>query len=133
MELALPSQVMITAVYWIALHREVVKQMKIEKNDDPIVYFIFVAIHIWPFFSICVHVYISHIKFIKSHSYFMIVLAISYLTVNFLGTKIRNEAIYPFLDWKDYKSPLIGGILTSIGYYSFESFCNLVNSFGKRY
>ena len=131
MELGLPSQVFITFIYWTALHHHVVETMKAENNNDPIVYFIFVFVHIFPFVAICVHIYISKIKFIKSHKSYMLVTGIAYLAVNLFGTKVRGEPIYPFLDWKDYKSPLIGGVLVATGYYTFDFFCNKVNSIGR--
>ena len=58
----------------------------------------------------------------------MIPLGITYLSVNFIGTKYYREAFYPFLTWEDYKSPLIGFILVLVGYKSFDSFCRRVNS-----
>ena len=58
----------------------------------------------------------------------MFPLGISYLSVNFFGTKYYGEAFYPFLTWEDYKSPLIGFSLFMIGHYSFDFFCRKVNS-----
>ena len=57
----------------------------------------------------------------------MIPMGIAYLFVNFCGTKYYGQALYPFLTWEDYKSPMIGFTLVAIGYYTFDFFCHIVN------
>ena len=129
MELALPCQLLITVIYWTLLHTHMEEELKKKGIEDSVIYFIFVFVHIQPFLTILIQIYISKIRFIGSHRFYMIILGIIYLPVNFIGTKYYGEPIYPFMTWEDYKSPLIGLILVLIGYTSFDSFCRRVNRF----
>ncbi len=127
MELALPSQILITFVYWAVLHRFVVEELEKQGNDDIIIYLIFVFVHIQPFITILVQIYVTKIKFINSHGIYFIPLGIVYLSVNFFGTKYYGEPFYPFLTWEDYKSPVLGISLFMICYKTFGFFCDKVN------
>ena len=114
-------------MYWAVLHSLVVEELEKMETFDYIAYYIFIVVHIQPFISILIQIYVSKVKFISSHRFYMIPLGIVYLSVNLFGTKYYGEPFYPFLTWEDYKSPLIGATLIAIGYYSFDSFCRRVN------
>ena len=57
---------------------------------------------------------------------------IIYLVVNYLGTVVRGEPVYPFLNWKDFKSPIIGLVLVLSGKFAYDGVCFLINKFSSR-
>jgi hypothetical protein len=127
LELAFPSQFFITLVYWTVLHTYILEYLEAMETFDYIAYYIYIFVHIQPFISVVIQIYVSKVKFISSHRFYMIPLGVAYLFVNYCGTKYYGEPLYPFLSWVDYKSPLIGSMLVVIGYYSFDFFCRIVN------
>jgi hypothetical protein len=112
------------------LHTFVMKS--IAHLQDPWLEFLFIYAHVWPGVTIFFNVIFSDVVFIKSHSKYMIPVGLAYLLVNFLGTVIRGEPVYPFLTWKDYKSPLIGVGLVAVGKFSYDISCWMISKLNRR-
>ncbi len=87
----------------------------------------FVYVHVWPGLAILLNVVFTDLRLIPSHSRYMIPVGFVYLVVNFIGTLVREEPVYPFLTWKDYKSPLIGVALVISGKVNYDITCWIIN------
>jgi hypothetical protein len=120
-EMCLPSQLLIVGVYWTLLHDFVMHS--IAPLNDPWVEFLFVYVHLWPGVAIFLNVVFSDLRFLPSHSRYMIPVGALYLVVNFVGSVVREEPVYPFLTWKDYKSPVIGVVLVGAGKVNYSAVC----------
>jgi hypothetical protein len=129
-EMSFASQILIVGVYWALLHEFVMKE--IAHLEDPWMEFLFIYAHVWPGAAIFSNVLMSDVSFIKSHNKYMIPVGIIYLIVNLLGTLIRGQPVYPFLSWKDYKSPIIGIALVFIGKFSYDISCWLISKLPKK-
>ena len=129
-EMCLPSQILIVCVYWTLLH-DFVMQSILHLND-PWIEFLFVYVHVWPGLAILFNVVFTDLRLIPSHSRYMIPVGLAYLVVNLVGTIVREEPVYPFLTWKDYKSPLIAGGLVISGKVNYDIVCWIVNKVTKK-
>jgi len=124
-EMCLSSQILIVGIYWTLLH-DFVMQSIVHLNDQW-VEFLFVYVHVWPGVAILLNVVFSDLRLIPSHSRYMIPVGLLYLIVNFVGTIIREEPVYPFLTWKDYKSPIISVVLVASGKVNYDIVCWIIN------
>ena len=61
--------------------------------------------------GILVNYYYTDVRLCPSHWKSICVLAVAYSLVNWYATWKQGEPLYWFLDWKDYKSPLISACL----------------------
>ena len=50
-----------------------------------------------------------------------------YVLMNFLGTKIRGQPVYPFMTWDSWKSPVLAAILLGAWCLLYLVSCRLVN------
>ena len=51
-----------------------------------------------------------------------------YCLINFVATKVREKPLYWFLDWEDYKSPLICIVITASFIMIFQAIARLSHS-----
>lgn len=57
-----------------------------------------------PLVSVLVNFAITDVVFIRHHQKQLIGIAVAYLSINFLATKIKGKPIYHFLTWQDAQS-----------------------------
>ena len=88
--------------------------------------------HVWPGLAILLNVVFTDLRLIPTHSRYMIPVGLLYLVVNLIGTIIREEPVYPFLTWKDYKSPLIAGVSVISGKFNYDIVCWIINKVTKK-
>ena len=124
-EMCLSSQIFIVCVYWTILHDLVMQS--IAHLNDPWTEFLFIYVHVWPGITILLNVVFTDLHLIPSHWRYMIPVGLLYLVVNLIGTIYRNQPVYPFLTWKDYKSPFIAGGLLILGKVNYDFVCWIFN------
>ena len=129
-ELVQVIQLIITIVYWIALHEHMLQM--IAPLNSALLYHLLVHIHWFPLTAITMCVFLSTNVFIPAHATYLFKLGVVYLPVNAFGTWQRGKPIYPFLPWTDYKTAVIGLVLFGAGMAAFYGVTWGVNKCQKR-
>jgi hypothetical protein len=107
--MAQAAQILITLVYWAALHKNIDGILANEhESRRALTYFMLVWIHIYPLIAISVNVALSRFVFSYAHAKYVFWYGPPYMVVNYLGTVSRGGPLYPFMPWTDYKTVIIG-------------------------
>ena len=101
--------------------------MKEIENDHIVVYWIMILIHTWPCFAVFLNIAISRFVFIPSHAIYFWYFAPFYMVMNYIGKEMRGRPVYPFLDWKDYMTIVIGGVLFAVGMVTYLGMAKVNN------
>ena len=120
-------ELLITVVYWPALHKPTLKWLATLGNDT-LMYHYMVHVHWFPLAGIAAIVLTSNFSFDKSHGWTFGKYGIFYLPINAFGTWQRGKPLYPFMPWTDYKTVVIGLVLLGVGVGSYMLSAILVNS-----
>lgn len=117
---------MIVMVYWPFIHEQTL--IDIAPRNDPIVYWIIIVIHIWPFLAVVANVAISRTLFIYEHYGYLLGFGVVYMIINFIATKVIGRPLYPFLPWDHYSSLFVAIGLLVLGVGSYLGICYVVNT-----
>ena len=90
-------------VYWPVLHQAALK--KFEGDDFKILHMYLV--HSFPFIALLLILATTDVQLQVGHWKGFIPIAFVYAVINCYATLTSGKPLYHFLDWKDYKSPLI--------------------------
>ena len=109
-EFSFGMQIMITVVYWLAVHAWLMK--KIAGQTGFIVFNYFV--HTLPLANILFNVTFSNIRFKYSHIVFTIFMSLIFFVFNYFGVIHFNngEPFYPFFPWvTDFEKSVINAVI----------------------
>ena len=119
LEVTFVTQIVITSIYWPILHHIAMERIKTEP-DGSFLYYHMIFIHSVPFIAVLVNVTLSKVRFIPGHSLYIVLYGIFYSCVNYAGTLYRGHPLYPFLNWQDYRSLIVCGILNLVIFLLFQ-------------
>ncbi len=70
--------------------------------------------HIWPSVGMAVNFYVTDVRMVPEHYKFILMMCFAYCFINFFAVKaLGSQPLYWFLDWTDFKSPLICALITT--------------------
>ena len=74
-----------------------------------------VCIHSLPAIAAVINTILTRGVLIPGHALYMILMGLVYMPLNYVGTQYKGEPLYHFMDWKDHKTLVNGGIVFIIG------------------
>ena len=121
----------VMVVYWSVLWRKDLDKCKLETNEWYALYFYWhkILIHSAPAVGVIVNTILTRGIVIPGHSLYMIIVGVIYLPINYFGTMIRNEPLYHFMPWHDYKTLVIGLTIFCFAALIQQCFCWLTITF----
>ena len=108
-------------IYWSLLHE--LALIKYAGNTCQINQLYFV--HLFPTIAMGLLWFTTDIRLDSSHGLKLSPIALIYCFINFVATKVRGKPLYWFLDWEDYKSPLISLAITATFVIAFQGIASL--------
>ncbi len=115
-EFSFGMQIMITAVYWIAIHAQLMAKFKELGERQDFVVFNYI-VHILPLASIFFNVTFTNIRFKYSHMIFTAFMCVIFFIANYFGVMHFNngEPLYPFFPWAtDLEGSIINAFVLMI-------------------
>ncbi|TNV77446.1 hypothetical protein FGO68_gene14940 [Halteria grandinella] len=125
---AFTFQIIITVVYWIALHAHM-KQMIENVDNKELIYWFMVLVHSWPLVSSTSLTLLTKGYFFHQHGDYLLWFGPLYLGLNAVGCWERGYALYPFMPWmtNPFRSAFTGIALFIGGLLLFKGACTQVN------
>ena len=112
-ELATSFNVVVVMIYWSVLHNLAIETMSKEENPDVKCLHMYL-VHTFPIIANLLVLSTMDVKFATYHWKAFIPIALVYGTINCFTTLKSGKPLYYFLDWKDYKTPLILIAITAV-------------------
>ena len=106
-EVATCFNIIVVMVYWPFLHKEAMEHFSKQPVHPQWKCFHMYLIHSFPAIANVMILYTTNIRFAAQHWWAFIPVTLAYSATNYAGTIYIGKPLYPFLDWKDFKTPLI--------------------------
>ena len=103
-------QFIITLVYWLALHKDLMISLQ-KRNTPQLITQVIIHLHTIPMFVLLIDFFNTNYKFELGDIVYLNGFSFCYLLVNLVLTKYYDEVIYPFLTWKDYTSVIVSAVI----------------------
>ena len=102
-EITTMANVVVVLIYWLVIHQ---KAMEAFAGDQVKIVHMHLC-HTFPAISNLIILYTTDVQLVPSHWKTLVLISFIYCAINYYVTLARGKPLYHFLDWKDYKSPLI--------------------------